>query len=699
LSEEVRRGLDYPRHAPSPKARIFGSVTYDDPDHALEEDDAQVLAWQAAQDDVATAYLTGLPGYAPLGDLLRALGSSSGVAAPQYSGGRWFRQVIPAGDELAAILVSENPTGPGRRVIDLNRLFSGVPLRLHWFAPSPDGRKLAFSWSPEGKELENLQVIDVDGGALLLEGVPQANGSFPAWLPDSSGFYYRGNDPALAPGKSLIFHHRLGEGPPTLPEPLELGDPVAWPAVSADGRHVLVYSSYLSPRPDYIRATDGDGGWRPFLKDLPGCFRGVASGDHFFAITDDGAPRGRLVAIPLASPTARDGWRELVAPSDNVLASIAAVGERLVLVELVDAYARLRVLRIDGSIEGTIDLPGRGMVSMRAGNSAALNFMDCLVPGAGDELLFVFSSLRQSPALYRASAASRTCEPLVLPAARLDAEVEDCAATSRDGTPIPYRRVVPRGDARAAQRPTVILEYAGANIALLPGWPGEMLAAWVQAGGVLVLAHLRGGGEFGPNWWRGGWQKQRQNTFDDLYAVAEDLCAREVTRPAQLGLYGISNGGKNAAAAAVQRPDLFAAVVAQAPLTDMFGLVRDPVAYMVAKMEDGDPCDPEMSKILRGWSPYQNVADGVAYPAMLIDCGLNDARRLPWHGRKLAARMQRATSSRRPILLRVRASADQAALTDAERHVQRSETLAFLAEQLGLPAGASCGKVGTGFPQ
>ena len=199
-----------------------------------------------------------------------------------------------------------------------------------------------------------------------------------------------------------------------------------------------------------------------------------------------------------------------------------------------------------------------------------------------------------------------------------------------------------------------------------------------------MLAHLRGGGEFGPDWWRSGQLERRQNTFDDLYAVARALFARGLTTARQLAVYGVSSGATIAAAVAVQRPDLFGAAIAQAPVTDMFALVRDPITHMIAKLEDGDPDDPAMSQILRTWSPYQNVVDGTPYPAMLIDCDSNDPRCPTWHGRKLAARMQRATSSGRPVLLRVRTGAGRMAASEADRRTQQTEMLAFLADQLGL---------------
>jgi prolyl oligopeptidase len=229
----------------------------------------------------------------------------------------------------------------------------------------------------------------------------------------------------------------------------------------------------------------------------------------------------------------------------------------------------------------------------------------------------------------------------------------------------------------------VLHGYGGFNVAVLPGWFGSIWAAWIEAGGVFVLSHLRGGGEYGTPGWEQGRLKHKQNSFNDVYATAEDLIARGITTREQLGVIGGSNGGVMAAVVAVQRPDLFRASVPQVPISDLLGRVRDPVT-MVSTLDYGDPSDPEMAQVLYAWSPYQNVRDDVAYPAMLIDCGSNDPRCPPWHSRKLAARMQQASNGNLPILLRVRADAGHGAVGKTQKAHQSTEVLAFLAEQLGL---------------
>src|SRR5581483_1317644 len=289
----------------------------------------------------------------------------------------------------------------------------------------------------------------------------------------------------------------------------------------------------------------------------------------------------------------------------------------------------------------------------------------------------------QSPALYRASVRTLTCEALTTPAVKFDAQIHDFDAKSADGARVPYN-VIARPDADLSKpRPTIIYGYGGFNVALLPGWPGTQFAAWIQAGGVLVYAHLRGGGELGPQMWHQGKLKLKQNSFNDVYAVAEDLVARGITTSSQLGVHGGSNGGVMAAAVAVQRPDLFRATHPNVPITDVLARVRDPIT-MQATLDYGDPQDAEMSQVIARWSPYQNVKDGIAYPAMLLDSGRNDPRCPPWHVRKMAARLAPANAGPNPILMRVREGAGHGSVGIDAQRAAGADFLTFFADQLGL---------------
>lgn len=674
--------FNYPVAEPRPETVTFGPVSYQDAFRWLEEDDEPVLAWQSAQDELTQAYLTGLPGFAAFTRRLADIDETDGVSVPMFVGGRWFNRHVPDGQDLAVIDISDDPTSPGRRLIDLNAMRTDEPLNLSDFVPSPDGRKAIFTWAAGGREEPSFRLIDIDSGDILIDGLPHKRPMFFTWLPDGKSFIYMAMDSVLAGGPSLF---RLNLDSPTevTPEAVEVDHPVARPMMCADNRHIILSLDHLAPRLDYILDTQGDGGWQPFLKGVSGIFRGDILGDNFIAITDDGAPRGRLVSIPLATPTQRETWKEIVPESENLLGSIVVTGGRVVLLDLVDCYARLRVFDKDGQPEGEIALPGRGVVNSFSHYFVLFTMINPLVVAEDGKIIFVFSTFGQSPALHVADVATRQVSRLSEPKRTMDVQVLDLAGTSADGARITYHVVARPNIDLSRPQPTVIHGYGGFNVSALPGWLGTIWAAWIEAGGVIVLAHLRGGGEYGTPWWEQGRMKLKQNSFNDVHAVAEDLIARGITTPDQLGVIGGSNGGVMAAAVAVQRPDLYRASVPQVPITDVLARTRDPVT-MVSTLDYGDPADPEMAEAIYAWSPYQNVRDDIAYPALLIDCGSNDPRCPPWHSRKFAARVQQAATGDLPILLRVRADAGHGSVGHAQKNRQSAEVLSFLADQLGL---------------
>lgn len=677
--------LVYPPVIERPETVAFGrdTIRYVDPLRWLEEDSFESLAWQSAEDDLAREHLTGLPRYSAFLARLQAMGASEDLVLPVFTGGHYVHRFVPDGQDLEVVELSDTPAGPGRRVIDLNALRTGEPLQMAGYAVSNAGDKAIVAYTAGGHEKPVVRVVEIATGKVLSEGLPSERLNSFTWLPDDSGFFYMSMDAAdIRAGRTLyrVMLDRPGEAALEDVYPSHF---YARPVVAGDKRHVLLFVDHLAPSPEYILDTRGDGVWQPFLQGVKGIFRGDIVGDKFFAITDDGAPRGRLVAIPLATPTQRETWQEVVPPSGNVLANLVAVGERVVLLDYVDTYSRLRVFDKAGRLEDEIPLPGQGLVNRTGSFFSFFNVVNTFARGPGEQIDFLFATPSSAPVHYTANVRTRELTRLSEPDLTLDVQVLDRTATSEDGAEVAYHVIALRGLDLSAPRPTIITGYGGYNVAVLPGWFGNRWAAWIEAGGVFVLSHLRGGGEFGSAWWEQGRLEHKQNSFNDLYATAEDLIAQGVTAPGQLGVTGGSNGGVMAAAAAVQRPDLFRAISPEAPITDALARSRDPFT-MAATLDYGDPGDPAMAAVLSRWSPYQNVAAGVPYPAMLIDCGENDPRCPPWHGRKLAARMQQATTSDLPVLLRVRGGAGHGAIGHDEQTRQSAEVLAFFAKYLGL---------------
>ena len=598
---------------------------------------------------------------------------ASRVFAPTVAGGRWFRLVLREGDAEPTLFVSAHAGGRDRVLVDPGER------TLDWFFPSPDGRLVACGLAARGSEQSVLHLVDADTGTLLPDRIPHTSFAVVAWLPDSSGFYFNASlGPDTEQPQKHIFFHRVGATPPAQPEPAVFRDDedFVFPQVSPDGRWVAAISSEAEPRPDSICDRSGDGVWRPFLLDVPAVFNGCFLDERYLAVTTEGAPRGRLVSIPLSSPTDRSSWTELVPEGRAVLRSVTPVAGRLVLEELVDTSSRLRIVARDGTEEGTVPLPHPGGAGLAVDPYRAP--VEPPVAAAGDGFTFVRSSFQTAPAVCRYDLHERRVEVIEQGAPPFEVEAFLAEARAPDGARV-TAWVVRRPAAEPAAAPTLVHGYGGWNMAFgLPVGLGSF-SPFVEAGGTMVFAHLRGGGEYGFDQWLGGFRESKQHTFDDLYAVVEQLVADGVAASGRVAVVGASNGGLLAAAALTQRPELFAAVVPLVPLTDMLRYTREPYPAEFA-LEYGDPADPAAAEWLRAYSPYHAIRAGVAYPATLVVCGDTDVRCPAWHGRKLVARLQEATASDAPILYRLRR--DSGHLT-AARH-EAHEWLGFVMEHLGI---------------
>lgn len=218
-------------------------------------------------------------------------------------------------------------------------------------------------------------------------------------------------------------------------------------------------------------------------------------------------------------------------------------------------------------------------------------------------------------------------------------DVTQHEAISKDGTRVPYFQVCRRDIEYDGSHPTLLTGYGGFEISNTPGYSAGTGMAWLERGGVYVLANIRGGGEFGPAWHQAALQANRQRAYDDFIAIAADLIARKVTSPRHLGIMGGSNGGLLVGVMLTQRPDLFGAAVCQVPLLDMrrYHKLLAGASWMA---EYGDPDDPDEWKFIARYSPYQNLSRTARYPRILFTTSTRDDRVHPGHARKMTARMQ-----------------------------------------------------------
>lgn len=665
-------------------------VLVPDPYRWLEDETEEVLRWQRDQAELASALIGDGQVAVAARLLIEQYDSGSRPALPKYAAGRWFRAVPNADDEASTVVVADQPFGRGETVIDLAEFSSdGNPAFLSWLAPSPDGSVLAIGICTDGSEHNTVRLIDVTARRVLNGAPPQVLHSSWAggatWLPDGSGFYFFALTASPQEFQQAVYFHRLGlPGDATVEQiPIPEGSrEYTLVQVSPNGRWAVASHRLGSPIPIAVRdLSDPETTWRPFVTECTGTVAGHIVGDRYIAVTDVNAPRGRVVSISLEAeqPNNAAEWTELVPEGDTVLRSIAPIGDHLYISEFDETFAAVRIIDEHGAAKGTVPLPGRGALA------APFFALTTLAVGpVADDFVFAFSTLTSSWGVYRHRHGESNIETLLAPTVVLDAELEAGWARAHDGKPIPYHVVRPSGHTAGHAAPTLISAYGAANIPFLPQYQPDM-AAFVAAGGVLVQAYLRGGGEFGGEWYRGAHREKRHVRDSDLVAVAERLIAVGVTSSELLALTGGSDGGLMCGVAVTTRPDLWRVVLPREPLLDLIAGIRDPYLEFVIRKAWANPDDPSDVERLLGVSPYELIKPNV-FPAVYIQAGATDPRCRPWNARKFAARLQAAQQGEAPILMHVFENAGHGAATSHDIAIaQDTEWLTFLMKELGLP--------------
>ncbi|MGE3274258.1 MAG: prolyl oligopeptidase family protein [Vicinamibacterales bacterium] len=685
--------ITYPDAPKGPVVDDYHGTAVPDPYRWLEDaDHPDTVAWVEAE-NALTARLLDTPDRQALREDLAALYDYPRATAPIKRGARYFFTFNDGSQDQPILYVQDGLAGESRVLLDPNTLSRDGTAALTAVSPSEDGRLLAYAISHSGSDRQEIHVREVDSLEDRPDTLRWAKFTNLAWTPDGAGFYYtRFPEPGTVPPGdenyfAKVYYHTLGA--PQSDDALvferpEARDLVLGSALSDDGRW-LVLTSFRGSSDDcevhvLDRRTPGAEP-RPLFVGFHAAYLFVDGvGDRLFFRTTSGAERGRLVAVDLSHgvPAPDDGGeapsRVVVAEQPDTLTTAILVGERLVTVYLRNASDQVRLFGLDGAPAGEIVLPAPGSLSGLTGRP-------------GDVELFLrFSSFTYPPAVYRYDLRLAALEPFGTAGVKaLDPskyDVEQVRYPSKDGTQVSMFLVHRSGLERDGERPVYLTGYGGFNISLTPQFDPAYFA-WLDRGGVVAVANLRGGGEYGEAWHRAGMFERKQTVFDDFIAAAEWLIESGYTRRGKLAIEGASNGGLLVGAVMVQRPELFGAVVCRVPVADMLRYHRFTVGRFWIS-EYGSADDPEQFPYLYAYSPLHNVQDGVAYPPTLITTADTDDRVAPGMAKKFAARLQAATApDGGPILIRVETKAGHGGGKPVSKIVdEEADIFAFLTKYL-----------------
>jgi len=661
---------------------VLHGTRVEDPYRWLEDGTApEVEAWTDAQNRHTDAWLAAVPARAAIRSHLERLLAIGVLGTPTPARGRYLYLRRDGAENQPILYVRDGVDGADRVAVDPNLLAADGTVALDWYHASPGGERLAYGLSEGGTEQSTLHVMDLASGAILADRIPHTRACDVAWLPDATGFYYtRYPSPGEVPEGEEVYHrsiyfHRLGTDPARDPLVFRPASKEHWPgvALSDDGRWLLVNVARTFDQTDlYLQDREAATELAPVAVGLPYLFEAAVVRGVLYVRTNLHGPTFGLYAGDPAAP-APQTWRSLAEPDPGrVLAGAAVTAEWLVLEFLDRASARLQVRRLDGGDVREVPMPTLGSL-----------FGIGSEPG-GHEFFFGFSSWTVPPSVYRVDLGTGARQLWRRVEAEVDPgqfDVRQVEYASRDGTTVTM--FLARRTGGTGTAPCLLTGYGGFNLAMAPAFSRSMLL-WLAAGGVLAVPNLRGGGEYGEEWHQAGMLGRKQNTFDDFIAAAEWLVAHGVTTPAQLAIQGGSNGGLLMGAVLTQRPELFRAVVIQVPLLDMLRYHR----FLLARLwipEYGSPDDPEQFGWLAAYSPYHHVRTGVHYPAVLLATAASDSRVDPLHARKMAARLQAASASGRPVLLRLEARAGHGAGKPLAKVLDElTDTWTFIWHELGL---------------
>ena len=661
---------------------------FGEPDPAL---DARVAEWTAEQNAVTRRVLDTLPGRGALEARLSELLEVPSVRAPEERGGLYFYGARQGKQAQTVLWVRRGAFGEPRELLNPNTLDPDGLTSLDWVTPSPDGSLVAIGLYRGGDENAVLYVLRSEDGAWLADEIPGKVEDV-RWMPDGKSFLYRRLAEVENPYSAQIKYHRVGghhRFDPILFEQYKEG-PLAttwgpYAAIDEQG-HWLVMTYYTGTDSNDVWAYDLaawlESGEEPERIDLLESEKSLQQpllvGDTLYLHTTLDAPNGRVLAIDLNHPE-REHWREVIAERPGaVLEAIDHGGEDFLVGRYLEkAATRIALFDLDGAPRGDLDLPGIGTarLNVRAGSS---------------EAFLTFESYNTPESIYRVDLTQpgerELWERPDVPVDPSSIEVRQVSYPSRDGTQVTMFLIHRKGLELTAKTPTILYGYGGFNISVTPSFSSTTYP-WVEAGGLYAAVNLRGGGEYGEAWHRAGMLDRKQNVFDDFIAAAEWLIAQGYTSSEHLGVFGGSNGGLLTGAVLVQRPELFSAVISAVPLLDMLRYQHFLMArYWVP--EYGSAEDAEQFAFLRAYSPYHNVRPKTAYPATLLTAGENDSRVHPLHARKMAARLQAATTSdpaAEPILLWVEGDAGHGAGKPFEVRLRdAADRLSFFGRQLGL---------------
>jgi prolyl oligopeptidase len=682
--------LVYPKTRTVEQVDDFHGTAVADPYRWLENDvrtDKEVADWVSAQNKVTFSYLESIPQRETIRERMTELWNYEKIGTPFRRGGRYYFFRNDGLQNQSVLWMQETLESEASVLLDPNSWSEDGTVALAGTAFSPDGRYLAYGVQQAGSDWRTWNVMEISSGRVLDDRIEWVKFSGAEWSADGEGFFYarypQPDDDAAFQSLNAnmkVYYHRAGTAQRDDVLVYERPDNPDWGFqldVSDDG-HYLVITVWLGT----------DDRYRIVVKDLREPYglprEIIANFDHEYSfIESDGdvlyfktsleAANRRVIAIDLGNP-AQENWKEIIPESENALRSVGLVGNLFVCEYLKDARTQIRLFQTDGTFVREVEFPGIGSASGFSGKRS------------DTETFYSFSSFALPATIYRynmITGESREYRRSEVKFNPDDYETSQVFYPSKDGTRIPMFLCHRKGLKLDGTNPTLLYGYGGFNIPITPSFSVSRLT-WMEMGGVLAVANLRGGGEYGEAWHKAGTKNRKQNVFDDFIAAAEWLIEKRYTASEKLAIQGRSNGGLLVGACLAQRPDLYGACLPAVGVMDMLRFHRFTAGRFWTD-DYGCADNPEEFAALVKYSPCHNLKEGVTYPPTLVTTADTDDRVVPGHSFKFAARLQACHGGEAPVLIRIETSAGHGAGKPTAKIIEEAtDELAFVARSLKM---------------
>ena len=684
------KNLVYPTTKTVDQIDDFHGTKVEDSYRWLEDDvrtSKEVEAWVDAQNKVTFDFLNSIPQRAGIQKRMTELWNFEKIGAPFKRGGRYYFSHNDGLQNQNVLFRQDTLDSDSRVLLDPNSWSKDGTVALSGSAFSDDGRYVAYGVQDAGSDWNTWKIMEIESGKILDDELKWVKFSGADWTPDSRGFFYA-RYPQPDEGAAFqslntnmkVYYHRVGSTQSSDVLGYERHDHPDWGFqlnVSDDG-HYLIITVWVGT----------DDRYRIVVKDLTEPYglpyELIDNFDHEYSFIDNDdhilyfktnvdAPLRRVIAIDLKKP-ARENWKEIIPQTKNALDSVGIVGNMFVCDYLKDAKTQVRLHAMDGSFVREVEFPSIGTAAGFDGRRK------------DTDTFYSFSSFALPPTTYRYNMITGSSELFRKADAKFnpdDYKTSQVFYDSKDGTKVPMFLCHKKSLKLDGSNPTLLYGYGGFNISITPNFSVSRLT-WMEMGGVLAVANLRGGGEYGETWHKAGTKQNKQNVFDDFIAAAEWLVANKYTSSKKLAIQGGSNGGLLVGACMTQRPDLFGACLPAVGVMDMLRFHKFTAGRFWTD-DYGSADNAEEFPALLKYSPYHNLQGGTQYPATLITTADTDDRVVPGHSFKFAAQLQASQSGTAPTLIRIETRAGHGAGKPTAKIIEEaSDQWAFLVKTLGV---------------